>query len=170
MTAPVLFPRHVFGLKSDVSCPLQFLDDSEVVYAAGHQLVVANIHRRQQRFIPATDRNGSQGLTTITAIALTDNRKFLAMAERSQAGPIVTIIDARTLKKRRSVTVSITGNAREFIHLCFSKDNKHLIGLASTASGSVTVVEYHWHKSRSPRNRQSSGQRTASLPRSLIIR
>ena len=54
MTAPVLSFRHVFGLKCDVFSPLHYVDDSTVLYAAGHQLVLHNTHTRQQRTIPAS--------------------------------------------------------------------------------------------------------------------
>ena len=54
MMAPVLSFRHVFGLKADVSTPLQFLDDTTVVYAAGHLVVLHNTLTKQQRTIPAT--------------------------------------------------------------------------------------------------------------------
>ena len=54
MSAPVLSFRHVFGFKADVSCPLLYLDDATVVYAAGHQVVLHNTATKQQRVIPAT--------------------------------------------------------------------------------------------------------------------
>ena len=54
MSAPALSLRHVFGLKSDVSSPLHWLDEAQLLYAAGHLIVLHNIATRQQRFIPAT--------------------------------------------------------------------------------------------------------------------
>ena len=173
MTAPVLSFRHVFGVKSDVCGPLHYIDDTTVLYAAGHQIVLHNTQTRQQRTIPATydrsstahtasssspaapphssshppcalfwlrvpcsDMNGPQGATDICTLAVSPNKRsvvdwyrarqavqgivlpltehtarrcvvfsYVAVCERcvgSVSYPIVTVVDLRTLKKRRT--------------------------------------------------------------------
>ena len=82
MTAPVLSFRHVFGVKSDVSGPLLYVDDSTVLFAAGHQIVLHNTQTRQQRTIPASYDAAAHTVRPSTGsrpycLALTDPRAAL---------------------------------------------------------------------------------------------
>ena len=57
------------------------------MYPAGHNVVVMHVESRQQRFIPGTPDSGG-----ITTLAVSGNRKFLALAEKGERG-IITIFD-----------------------------------------------------------------------------
>ena len=52
------------------------------------------MEQRQQKFIP-----GSVDTEGITALAVSANRKYVAVAERSEKG-LITIYDLSTLKRR----------------------------------------------------------------------
>jgi len=43
--------QQVFGIKPDIKDNLQYVDESEVVFGAGHNIVVYNLEKRTQRFL-----------------------------------------------------------------------------------------------------------------------
>ncbi|GAQ89010.1 hypothetical protein KFL_004790040 [Klebsormidium nitens] len=77
MAAPSLFLRHVFGLKGSIRDNIHFIEDVTVVYPAGRNVVVYNIEQKTQRFI-----SGSPESDGISAIAVSANRKLIAVAEK----------------------------------------------------------------------------------------
>ena len=73
----------MFGAKSDVRENVHYVDESTVLYPAGHQIVLYHVESKTQRFIPCSaDTEG------ITALALSPNRKYLAVAERAEKAQI----------------------------------------------------------------------------------
>ena len=81
-----LATKFISGLKGDVADCIFFLDDNHVVYPAGHNIVVFHIEEKTQKAYPCIE--GTEG---ITAMAIAKNRKTLAVAEKSDKTPIVTI-------------------------------------------------------------------------------
>ena len=85
---------------------VHFLDETTVLYAAGNQIVLHHVESNVQRFIPgAPDAEG------ITALALSPNRKCLAIAERAEKATI-SVLDLTTHAKRRKVMSSAEVNAK----------------------------------------------------------
>ena len=99
-SGPVLTHRHIFGLKGDARNHLHFLDESVVVYPCGHNAVLYNSETREQQLIHGMHQPPlvSEG---ITALGVTSNRKFLAIAERSERG-IFARSDSPTLSPKGS--------------------------------------------------------------------
>ena len=91
-------PRHTFGLKADVKDNVHYLDEQTVLYPAGHNVVIFNTEQKTQRFISGTEK--TEG---ITAIAVSPNKKYVAVAERAAEGEkaLVTVFDLHTLKRRK---------------------------------------------------------------------
>jgi hypothetical protein len=71
--------RHVFGLASSVRDNIHTVDESHVLYPAGNSVVIYNTELKTQKLIPGSDRGGG-----ITALAVSPNRKFVAVAERGE--------------------------------------------------------------------------------------
>lgn len=69
--------RHIFGMRHDVAAGVAYHDEQTVVYPSGTSCVLFNIDQKQQKFISGTDR--SRGMT---AMALSQNRRYVAIAER----------------------------------------------------------------------------------------
>ena len=90
--------RHAFGIKADVKDNICYLDEQTVIYPAGHNIVIFNTEQKTQKFIPGTEN--TEG---ITAMAVSPNRKWVAVAERAKEGEKaqVTIFDLHTLKRRK---------------------------------------------------------------------
>lgn len=76
MALASLIPHHIFGLKASLRDAVYFVDDTTVMYPAGHNLVFWSTDQKSQKIISGTpDADG------ISAIALTPNRKQVAVAE-----------------------------------------------------------------------------------------
>ena len=90
--------RHSFGIKADVKDNICYLDEQTVIYPSGHNIVIFNTEQKTQKFIPGTEN--TEG---ITAMAVSPNHKYVAVAERAREGEKaqVTIFDLHTLKRRK---------------------------------------------------------------------
>lgn len=98
MRRATVAPRHTFGIKADVKDNICYLDEQTVLYPAGHNVVIFNTEQKTQRFISGTEK--TEG---ITAIAVSPNKKYVAVAERAPEGEkaLVTVFDLHTLKRRK---------------------------------------------------------------------
>jgi cilia- and flagella-associated protein 57 len=139
MSIAALLPRHVFGLKADVRDCFSYLDEQTVVYPAGANLVVYNLEQRTQRFLPATEKTEE-----ITAMAVSANKKFIAVAEKAEKG-LVTVFDVQTLKRRRLLT-TLESSSKEFVSVAFSQDAKFLVALGGAPD--FTLVVWIWEKAK----------------------
>ena len=91
------------------------------------------------------DVNGPNGRTEITCIALSPNKRYVAMAERGTERGIITIFDVRTLKKRKTLSTPDC-HSREYVSLCFSPDNKNL--LTQGGGPDYALINWLWGKSK----------------------
>jgi hypothetical protein len=98
MSMAALLHRHLFGVKGDVRDPICYVDEQTVLYPAGHNTVIFNLEQRAQRFLPGTEKTEE-----ITAITVSPNKKFVAVAEKSEKG-MITVFDLHSLKRRRLLT------------------------------------------------------------------
>lgn len=99
-----LVVRHIFGLRGDVKDNIHFVEENTIVYPVGHTVVLYDVETKVQRFTPGTPE--SEG---ITALAVSPNKKFLAVAERADKGTI-SVYDLQTLKRRKVLVSSETGS------------------------------------------------------------
>ncbi|XRB08616.1 cilia- and flagella-associated protein 57 [Pycnococcus provasolii] len=141
--------RHVFGLKGDVADNVHYLDENTVLYPAGHNTVIYHTETRTQKFIAGTpDADG------ITALALSPNRKFAAVAEKSEKG-IITVFDLHTLKRRKVLTSPESGSST-YVSMSFSPDGKLLAALAGAPE--YTLVLWVWEKGKVASTAKASNQ------------
>lgn len=136
--------RHIFGLKSGVKGNIHFTEETHLLYPAGHNTILYHGDQKTQaRVYPGME--GSEG---ITSLAVSPNRKFLAVCERFQERAICSIFDVNTGKRRRSTLSYAAGEetTREFVCVAFSAENKFLI----TQGGAPdwTLVLWSWDKAR----------------------
>lgn len=82
MALASLIPYYVFGVKSNIKNSLFFYDETTIIYPAGHNLVFWSLDQKTQRIISGTPETDG-----ISAIALTPNRKQVAIAERLVPAP-----------------------------------------------------------------------------------
>lgn len=141
MAIAVAQPHHMFGLRSNISGNISYLDEQTIVFPSGNQVVRFNVDQKQQRFMPGSDK--TQGMS---AIALSPNRRYIAIAERAEK-PTVTIFDLLhdQSKKRKTLTCPEL-QTQEFVCLSFSPDSKYLI--AQGGKPEWTLVYWVWEKSK----------------------
>lgn len=112
------------GIKADVSNNLHFISETEICYVVGHNIVFYNTEEKTQRYISGTD-----GSEAITAIAVSHNKAFLAVAERTERAPLCMIYDTKTLKRKKVIvsTTELKKENKEYISVAFSPKNDKLI-------------------------------------------
>ncbi len=149
MSIPQAQAKFSFGLKGDVANNVWYLDEQTVIYPSGANLVLFNVDQKLQKFIPCTA--GSEG---ITALAVSPNKRYVAMAEKKSEKPTITIFDLTTLK-RRKVLSSAEGTSQEYISVAFSPDSKYL---GSQSSGPDWSLSYwQWEKAKKMATIKSNG-------------
>lgn len=134
--------RHIFGLKSGVKGNIHFTEETHLLYPAGHNTILyAGDQKTQARVYPGLE--GSEG---ISCLAVSPNRKFLAVCEKFQERGVCSIFDVNTGKRRRA-TLSYTAGeetTREFVCVAFSAENKFLITQGGPPDW--TLVLWSWDK------------------------
>ncbi|KAK9830297.1 hypothetical protein WJX72_010857 [[Myrmecia] bisecta] len=144
-----LLPRHVFGLRGDVKDNIHFVEENSLVFPVGHHAVLYNTETKVQRFIPgAADSEG------ITALAVSPNKKYLAVAERAEKG-MITVYDLQTLK-RRKVLVSTDAGGKDIVSMAFSPDGRLLA--AQGAAPEWNLVIWVWEKSKVAASAKTTNQ------------
>jgi cilia- and flagella-associated protein 57 len=144
MTLPVAC-RHCFGYRPDVHNSLQYVDEGTIAYPVGHNIVLYNTDTKTQKFIQCSADTG-----TITALALSPNRKYLAVAESSAARTqdgrgVIAVYDLQTLKRRKTLTTP-ESNSGEYVWMHFSPDSRNL--LAQAGGPDCVLTLWVWEKAR----------------------
>lgn len=130
--------RHSFGISPIASGCVHWLDEGTLIYPVGKTLALHNIASNNQRFIEASFQS-----TSISAVSISANHKFVAIAE-SGASPQVQIIDTLTRKRRKTLSVADLQSDR-FVSVAFSADGRHLV----TQGGAPGWNMYYWNWERS---------------------
>ena len=149
MSIAVAQTKYSYGLKGDVANNVWYLDEQSIIYPAGANVVIFNIDQRVQKFIPCTA--GSEGMT---ALAISPNKRYAAIAEKKSDKPTVTIFDLTTLRRRKILSFAEC-TAQEYVSLAFSPDSKYLI--SQMGAPDWTLVYWHWEKARVMASIKSNG-------------
>ena len=139
MAIAIAQARHIFGLRPGVSGVICYHDEQTIVYPAGANCILYNTDQKVQKFIPGTDK--SQG---ITALAVSPNRRYVAIAEKSEK-PTITIYDLHSLRKKKVLT-SPDVTSDEYVSLAFSPDSKYLV--AQGGKKDWVLLYWTWEKSK----------------------
>ncbi|CAF1583846.1 unnamed protein product, partial [Didymodactylos carnosus] len=137
--AAVLTIKQVIGIRSSVSNCVAFQDEQTLVYPAGGNIVLYGIDQKAQKVIPCTPN--AQALTTI---AVSPNRRAIAIAERINDQPQVTVYDLQSGKKRKTLHTEVI-KSNEIVSLLFSADSKYLL---TQGGPDYTLVYWTWEKSK----------------------
>jgi WD40 repeat protein len=139
MELRTLNKRHAFGIKSDVYGCVHWLDENTLAYPVGRNVVMHNVHSNAQKFFLTSEKTDA-----ITAIAISPNKKFIAIAESGEH-PQVQIVDTNTRKRRKVLNVTDLGSDR-FVCLQFSGDGRHL----ATQGGAPqwNLLYWNWERSK----------------------
>ncbi|KAK7495825.1 hypothetical protein BaRGS_00012815 [Batillaria attramentaria] len=139
MSIAIAQARHIFGLKPGISGNIYYHDEQTIVYPAGANCILYNIDQKSQKFIPGSEK--SDGMT---AIAVSPNRRYVAIAEKGEK-PTITIYDLHSLRKKK-VLSSPDVPTGEYVSLAFSPDSKYLV--AQGGKPDWTLLYWTWEKSK----------------------
>ncbi|CBZ50930.1 putative WD domain, G-beta repeat-containing protein [Neospora caninum Liverpool] len=130
--------RHIFGATAEVKNAVHFVVQGVVAYPAGHHVVLYSTETRTQKFLPGSDES-----LGCTCLAISTNRRFLAVGERCTQRALVTIHDLLTNKRKKSLAfVECISNS--FVSLAFSADTKMLLALGGPPDW--CLVYWAWEK------------------------
>ena len=91
-------------MKGDVKDNIAYADETTVIFPAGNNVVLHHLESKTQQFVP-----GTPGAKGVDAIAVSANKKWLAVAESAEKAQI-TIYDLHTLKRKKVLTTSEVGS------------------------------------------------------------
>ena len=122
MSIATVQTRFAYGLRSDVFGNVNFLDEQNVIYPVGSNIVIYNIDQKTQRFIPSSPTSLGP-----SCLAVSPNRRYLAIAEKGTERGQIVIHDLVTNKKKLLQYKDM--QSQSFISLSFSSDSKYLASL-----------------------------------------
>lgn len=132
--------KNIIGVRDNVTNSIAYQDEQTIVYPAGSNIVIYNIDQKSQKLIPISEK--SNGLTTM---CISQNKRYIAIAEKIVDKPLVTIYDLHTLRKRKTLSISDV-QSTEVISMAFSPDSKNLI--TQTGAPDWTLHYWSWEKSK----------------------
>uniref|UniRef100_A0A8D2ITN9 Cilia and flagella associated protein 57 n=1 Tax=Varanus komodoensis TaxID=61221 RepID=A0A8D2ITN9_VARKO len=142
MSVIVAQALHIFGFQSRVANNICFFDEQIIVYPAGNSCVKYHIEQKWQKFIPGSEK--SQGML---ALAISPNRRYLAISEVLQDRPTITIYELSSVPcKKRKILNTFDFPVQEFISLAFSPDSKYLV--AQSGPPESNLAYWMWEKQR----------------------
>lgn len=150
MSMPSAQPKYSFGLKGDVAKNIWYLDEQNILYPSGANLIIFNIDQKIQKFIPCS--LGSEGMTSI---AVSPNKRYAAVAEKRNDKPAIVIIDLTTLKKKKTLVLTESNITAEIVSIAFSPDSKYLA--SQLAGPEWTLAYWHWEKNKCIASTKSNG-------------
>ena len=149
MSIATVQTRYCYGLKGNVTNSVWYLDEQTVLYPSGGNLVLCNADQKAQKFIPLS--SGSEGAT---ALAVSPNKRYAAVAEKRGDRPTITVFDLNTLRKKKVLNYP-EGTFQEYVSLGFSPDSKYLV---SQSSAPEWIMSYwYWEKSKVMAKVKSNG-------------
>ncbi|KAL3868099.1 hypothetical protein ACJMK2_040935 [Sinanodonta woodiana] len=140
MAIAIVHPKHTFGLKQGMVGNICYHDERTIVYPAGANCILYNIDQKSQKFISCSEK--SEGMTSI---AVSPNRRYVALAEKGER-PIITVWDMHSLRKKKVLVSSSDVQSAEYVSLAFSPDSKYLV--AQGGKPDYTLLYWTWEKSK----------------------
>ncbi len=138
--------KQAFGISQNAKTCLEFCDERNLVYSAGHNAVVMNLDTKEQLFIPgATQVYHSLG---ITALAVSGPKKVIAVAERAEPVAGCTFYDTTgmTLRRRKVVQYPELGS-KTIASIAFSNDGRYFLMQGGAPDWNLTM----WNVEKAPK-------------------
>lgn len=175
MASVVAQPHFACGLRTGVRNNLCFFDEQTVVFPSGNSCVCYDTAQRSQRFIPGDASEtltrchfpftcfgcvtvtcvcppphthlASQDSLRMRALAISANRRYLAVSEERGQRATITVFDLQHEQgRKRKVLTAGDVHAQQFPCMAFSPDSKYLIGQTGGPDG--TLIFWLWEKQK----------------------
>ncbi|XP_043860476.1 cilia- and flagella-associated protein 57 isoform X1 [Dromiciops gliroides] len=142
MSTVVAQAQHIFGLCARVANNLCFFDEQIIIFPCGNHCVKYNVDQKWQKFIPGSEK--SQGML---ALAISPNRRYLAISETVQDRAAITIYELSSVPcRKRKVLSNFDFVVQKFVSLAFSPDSKYLV--AQTGAPESNLIYWMWEKQK----------------------
>lgn len=143
MSLAVATPHYGFGFRPDVAGSLKFCEEQTLLFPTGNQITRLNLEQKNMKFI-----GGSDTAQNITAMALSPNNRYLAVAETTvEQKATITVYDLlHEGAKKRKVLSNADLQSTEFVSIAFSPDSKYLA--AQSSSPDWTIFLWVWEKNK----------------------
>ncbi|XP_075472167.1 cilia- and flagella-associated protein 57 isoform X2 [Ascaphus truei] len=142
MSVIVAQSHYIFGLRPRVVNNICYFDEQTIIFPSGNNCVKYNVDQKWQKFIPGSEK--SQGMQ---ALAISPNRRYLAISEKGLEKATITVYDlaAGPFKKRKVLSAPDCA-AREFVSVAFSPDSKYLV--AQSGVPEWNIIFWMWEKQK----------------------
>ncbi|XP_072505212.1 cilia- and flagella-associated protein 57 isoform X6 [Notamacropus eugenii] len=142
MSTVVAQAQHIFGLRGRVANNLFFFDEQIIIFPCGNHCVKYNVDQKWQKFIPGSEK--SQGML---ALAISPNRRYLAISETVQDKATITIYELSSVPcRKRKVLSNFDFTVQKFVSMAFSPDSKYLV--AQTGPPESNLIYWMWEKQK----------------------
>ena len=145
LPAATLTVRAVFGVKGNAAANVLFAEEGSVIVPAAAMLVRHALASRGADAVPCAGRG-------VTAMALSNSRRFFAVAELGDAAPggagaaapgaTVAVYNVKTLAKRKAMSLAADGvdaGAQGVAALAFSGDDQSVAALCGAPGFAVAL-------------------------------
>ncbi|OEH79837.1 wd g-beta repeat-containing protein [Cyclospora cayetanensis] len=152
--------HHVFGSKPNVRGGVHFTEASAVCYPCGRLMVLHKLEKKAQKFLHGAD----EGLETVCT-AVSQNKRYLLVGERSERRALVSVYDLITLKTKKTLAFADC-QSTEFRSVAFSGDSRHILALGGPPDW--CLVYWAWEKAKVVAS-YKSGCSLSLLPAVLLL-
>ncbi|KAK1165059.1 hypothetical protein AOXY_G13492 [Acipenser oxyrinchus oxyrinchus] len=151
MSAIVAQSHHIFGIRAGVTNNVFYFDEQTIIFPCGNNCLRYNIDQKWQKFIQGSEK--SHGML---ALAISPNRRYLAVSERGEKGSISVYDLQQEQSKKRKVLTGGELPVQEFLCMAFSPDSKYLI--AQAGAPDWTLFYWVWEKQKVMATMKTSSQ------------
>lgn len=140
MASGIVQLTRAFGFRIGVANSVLFKDEQTIIYPCGSNLVLYNLERKSQKFIPGLEKSNG-----MTSMALSPNRRYVALAEKTDEGPCIVIYDLASLKRKKFLR-GVGLITEEFLSVSFSPDSLYLV--AQGGEPDWVLIYWQWEKTK----------------------
>ena len=144
MQGVTVTPKFVFGCNGQINNSIHMHEEKNLVYVAGHNVIVYNLDEGQQVFIP-----GSEQCDEINFLTISLTGRFIAICEKAQEGRAqVNIWEIQGKRKKKTLPEPEMENlpieCKEFLSCAFSPtlEKQHLVTLSG--EGDWCAILWQW--------------------------
>ncbi|CAH1154655.1 unnamed protein product [Phaedon cochleariae] len=124
MNLALLQPQLLLGLETRIRNNVHFLSDDEVVYPVGSVVAVHNFNVKKQRYIKLSEKGKN-----LTHLAVSPDKKLIAVVETTDKYPIVTLWCPLLFRKKKTLNLPVDKDiiANRYVTVEFTFDSKYIV-------------------------------------------
>jgi len=129
---------HFFGLAGQCRNNVGFIDEGVCYYPVGHNVAIYHTDSREQELIPGCNQPPVVS-EAITALAISPNRRLLAVGEKCADNGVVNIYDSQTLRRRKMLNYSDMVRSERAVRTPAGATTRHIRACNRQASRRVAT-------------------------------